>query len=134
MTSELVECVPNVSEGRRTEVIAAVRTAVEAVEGVRVLDVHSDAEHNRTVLTYVVPETQAVASGMAVARAAADLIDLRNHEGAHPRMGALDVFPFVPLGALPMSRCVALAESLGERIAAELGIPVYLYEEAARRP
>ncbi len=134
MAETLVECVPNFSEGRRPEVIAAIRDGVASVDGVRVLDVHSDAEHNRFVLTYVVPEAQAVASGMAAATAARDLIDLRTHEGAHPRMGALDVFPFVPLGDMPMAKCVALAQALGERIATELGIPVYLYEEAARDP
>jgi glutamate formiminotransferase len=134
MAEELVECVPNFSEGRRPEVIAAIRDAVAAVPGVRILNVDSDADHNRFVLTYVVPVAQAVDSGMAAARAALAHIDLRTHQGAHPRMGALDVFPFVPLGSLPMSRCVALAAALGERIAVELGIPVYLYEEAARRP
>jgi glutamate formiminotransferase len=130
----LVECVPNFSEGRRPEVIAAIRAAVAAVDGVRILNVQSDADHNRFVLTYVVRESQAVEAGMAAARAARDLIDLRVHEGAHPRMGALDVFPFVPLSDVPMARCVALAEALGARIAADLDIPVYLYEEAARDP
>ena len=134
MAEQLVECVPNFSEGRRPEVIAAIRDAVAAVDGVRVLDLSSDADHNRMVLTYVVPIQQAVAAGMVAARIARDLIDLRTHEGAHPRMGALDVFPFVPLGDLPMAECVQLAERLGEQIAAELEIPVYLYEDAARRP
>ncbi|MGH2410856.1 MAG: glutamate formimidoyltransferase, partial [Chloroflexota bacterium] len=134
MADGLVECVPNFSEGRRPEVIAAIREAVAATDGVRILNVQSDADHNRFVLTYVVPESHAVDAGMAGARAALERIDLREHEGAHPRMGALDVFPFVPLGDLPMARCVALAESLGARIAAELAIPVYLYEEAARDP
>jgi glutamate formiminotransferase len=134
LSDQLVECVPNFSEGRRPEVIAAIRDAVAAVEGVRVLDVHSDADHNRFVLTYVVPVSRAVESGMAAAKAALQHIDLRVHEGAHPRMGALDVFPFVPLFDVPMARCVALADELGRTIAAQLGIPVYLYEEAARRP
>ncbi len=134
MADRFVECVPNFSEGRRPEVIAAIRDAVAATEGVRILNVQSDADHNRFVLTYVVPESHAVEAAMAGARAALKLIDLREHEGAHPRMGALDVFPFVPLGDLPMARCVALAEELGARIAAELAIPVYLYEEAARDP
>ncbi len=134
MADALVECVPNFSEGRRPEVIAAIRDAVAAIEGVRILNVQSDADHNRFVLTYVVSESHAVESGMAAARAARDLIDLRGHEGAHPRMGALDVFPFVPLGALPMARCVAFAEELGRQIAAEFDIPVFLYEDAARDP
>jgi glutamate formiminotransferase len=99
-----------------------------------VLNLSADADHNRFVLTYVVPASAAVDSGMAAACAALEHIDLRTHQGAHPRMGALDVFPFVPLGDMPMSRCVALAEELGQRIAEELEIPVFLYEEAARRP
>ena len=133
MAEEFVECVPNFSEGRRPKVIAAIVDAVAAVRGVRVLNVDSDVDHNRFVLTYVVPVSQAVESGVAAARAALEHIDLRTHQGAHPRMGALDVFPFVPLGGMGMSRCVELATDLGARIA-ELGIPVYLYEEAARRP
>ncbi len=134
LVQDLVECVPNFSEGRRPEVIAAIRDAVAAVPGVRVLHVSADADHNRFVLTYVVPEWTAVASGMAAARAAVTYIDVRSHQGVHPRMGALDVFPFVPLGSMPMSRCVALAEELGRQIGEELGIPVFLYEAAARRP
>ncbi|HWE60536.1 MAG TPA: glutamate formimidoyltransferase [Chloroflexota bacterium] len=134
MAEELVECIPNFSEGRRPEVIAAIRDAVAAVSGVRILNVDSDVDHNRFVLSYVVPVSQAVASGLAAARAALEHIDLRAHQGAHPRMGALDVFPIVPLGTVSMSRCIELANELGRRIADELGIPVYLYEEAARTP
>jgi glutamate formiminotransferase len=134
MAEELVECIPNFSEGRRPEVIAAIRDAVAAVSGVRILNVDSDVDHNRFVLSYVVPVSQAVASGLAAARAALEHIDLRAHQGAHPRMGALDVFPIVPLGTVSMSRCIELANELGRRIADELGIPVYLYEEAARIP
>jgi len=134
MASDLVECVPNFSEGCRPEVIAAIREAIAALPGVRILDVHADPDHNRAVISYAVPVDVAVASGLAAARAALAHIDLRRHAGVHPRIGALDVFPFVPLGELPMARCVALAEELGERIGTELGIPVYLYEAAARRP
>jgi glutamate formiminotransferase len=134
LTDQLVECIPNFSEGRRPEVIAAISDAVASVDGVRILDTHADPDHNRFVLTYVVPEAYAVESGLAAARAAVARIDLRTHQGAHPRMGALDVFPFVPLGDMPMSKCVELAESLGEAIATELNVPVFLYEEAARRP
>jgi len=132
-TVELVECVPNFSEGRRPEVIVAVVDAARAVEGVRVLDVHSDADHNRSVLTYVAPPDAALKAAFAVVAAAVERIDLRGHSGAHPRIGALDVFPFVPLGDAPMACCVALAHALGERVAAELGVPVYYYEDAARR-
>jgi len=130
---EVVECVPNVSEGRRTDVLEKIVEAVRAVEGVRMLDLHRDGDHNRAVLTYVVPVAQALQAGFAVAKAAVEEIDLRDHEGAHPRLGALDVFPFVPLGATPMARCVDLAHALGARIAAELDVPVYYYAEAALR-
>lgn len=130
---EFVECVPNFSEGRRPEVIAAIVDAARAVPGVRVLDVHSDPDHNRAVLTYVAPPDQALEAAFAVVRAAVERIDLRGHDGAHPRIGALDVFPFVPLGDTPMARCVELAHALGERVAAELGVPAYYYEAAARR-
>lgn len=128
---ELVECVPNFSEGRRPDVIGAIVAAARAVPGVRVLGTHSDPDHNRSVLTYVAPPEAALEAGFAVVRAAVERIDLRQHSGAHPRMGALDVFPFVPLGETPMARCVELAHTLGERVAAELDVPVYFYEEAA---
>src|ERR671935_279212 len=114
---ELVECVPNFSEGRRPEVIEAIVAAARAVPGVRVLGTHSDPEHNRSVLTYVAPPEAALEAGFAVAREAVRRIDLREHSGAHPRMGALDVFPFIPLGEVPMARCVELARALGARIA-----------------
>jgi glutamate formiminotransferase len=130
----LVECVPNFSEGRRPAVIAAIRAAAESVERVVVLDQHADAVHNRSVLTFAGPtEAVAEAAFRAAARAAA-LIDLNQHEGQHPRMGATDVLPFVPLGATTMAECVELALVVGRRIGEELGIPVYLYYEAARRP
>ena len=134
MAADLVECVPNFSEGCRAEVIETIRGAIAAVPGVRILDVHADPDHNRSVISYAVTVEAAVESGLAAARAALAQIDLRGHVGVHPRIGALDVFPFVPLGALPMARCVSLAEELGQRIGTELGIPVYLYEAAARRP
>ena len=135
LPDQLVECVPNFSEGRRPEVIAAIRDAVAAVEGVRVLDVHADADHNRFVLTYVVPASRAVESGLAAARAALEHIDLRAHEGAHPRMGALDVFPVRASlrhahGALRRAGRRAWP-GYGHRILAFRSI---LYEEAARRP
>ena len=128
---ELVECVPNFSEGRRPEVIEAIVAAARAVPGVRVLGTHSDPEHNRSVLTYVAPPEAALEAGFAVAHEAVRRIDLREHSGAHPRMGALDVFPFIPLGEVPMARCVELARALGARIASELDVPVYFYEGAA---
>ncbi|MCU0265537.1 MAG: glutamate formimidoyltransferase [Actinomycetia bacterium] len=131
---ELVECVPNFSEGRRPEVIAAIRAAVAAVPGVAVLDVSSDASHNRTVVTFVAPRAVAVRAAFAGIAAARDLIDLTTHRGEHPRIGATDVCPFVPLEGTTMDDCVALARELGQRVGAELGIPVFLYERAATRP
>ena len=128
---ELVECVPNFSEGRRPEVIEAIVAAAAAVPGVRVLGTHSDPDHNRSVLTYVAPPEAALEAGFAVVREAVSRIDLRQHSGEHPRMGALDVFPFIPLGEVPMARCVELARALGHRVADELAVPVYFYEEAA---
>lgn len=131
MPVELVECVPNFSEGRRPAIVEAIVGAARAVEGVRVLDAHSDSHHNRSVLTYVAPPAQALEAAFDVVAAAVAHIDLRDHSGVHPRIGALDVFPFVPLGDAPMARCVELAHTLGRRVAAELDMPVYYYEEAA---
>ena len=130
----LVECVPNFSEGRRPEVIAAIRDAIAAVSGVAVLDVSSDASHNRTVVTFVVPDTSAVEAAYAGIATAARLIDLTQHEGAHPRIGATDVCPFIPLEGTTMQDCVGLAQELGARVGGELGIPVFLYDRAATRP
>jgi len=131
---KLVECVPNFSEGRRPEVIAAIRDAIAAVSGVTVLDVSSDESHNRSVITFVAPVERAVDAALAGIREARDRIDLRQHTGEHPRIGATDVVPFVPLENTTMEDCVALAHELGERVGRELKIPVYLYERAATRP
>jgi glutamate formiminotransferase len=143
VTDALVECVPNFSEGSRPEVVDEVVAAfAEADPGVLVLDRSSDADHDRTVLTLAGPGPALVEAAVAGARACARRIDLRRQGGVHPRMGALDVLPFVPLGqatslrggADPDLDCAALAERAGRRIAAEAGIPVYLYGAAARRP
>jgi glutamate formiminotransferase/formiminotetrahydrofolate cyclodeaminase len=130
----LVECVPNFSEGRRPEVVQDIRDAIAAVKGVTVLDVSSDESHNRSVITFVVPVESAVDAAFAGIAAARDHIDLNKHQGEHPRMGAADVVPFVPLEGTTMEQCVELARTLGERVASELEIPVYLYERAATRP
>ena len=129
----LVECVPNFSEGRRADVIGAIRDAIAAVDGVAVLDVSSDLSHNRTVVTFVVPVERAVDAAFAGIAKARDLIDLRHHTGEHPRMGAADVVPFIPLEGTTMEDCIVLARSLGERVGDELEIPVFLYERAATR-
>lgn len=131
---KLIECVPNFSEGRRPEVVDAIRDRIAAVKGVSVLDVTSDASHNRSVITFVVPAERAVDAALAGIRAARDRIDLTQHSGEHPRIGAADVVPFIPLDGATMDDCVALARALGERVGRELEIPVYLYERAASSP
>jgi glutamate formiminotransferase/formiminotetrahydrofolate cyclodeaminase len=131
---KLVECVPNFSEGRRPEVVTRIRDAIAAVKDVHVLDVSSDQSHNRTVVTFVVPVESAVEAAFAGIRAARELIDLTKHQGEHPRMGATDVVPFIPLEGSTMEDCIVLARTLGERVGKELGIPVFLYERAATRP
>ncbi len=130
----LIECVPNFSEGRRPEVIAAIRDAIAGVAGTVILDVSSDASHNRTVVTFVAPVERAADAAFAGIAKAAELIDLNRHEGEHPRIGATDVCPFIPLEGASMEDCIVLARTLGERVGRELGIPVYLYERAATRP
>jgi glutamate formiminotransferase len=130
----LVECVPNFSEGRDPTVIGAIRDAIAAVPGAHVLDVSSDAWHNRSVITFVAPLDTALEAAFAGVREATARIDVRVHEGVHPRLGATDVLPFVPLDGATMHDCIALANDLGERVARELSIPVYLYERAATRP
>ena len=141
--ARLVECVPNVSEGRRPGVVEEIVAAFAGADpGVLVLDRSSDPDHDRTVLTLAGPGPALVEAAVAGARACARLIDLNRQRGVHPRMGALDVLPFVPLGeatrlrggADPDRDCAALAERAGRRIAAEAGVPVYLYGAAARRP
>ena len=130
--SKLVECVPNFSEGRRPEVIAAIVEEVKKVAGVSLLNVNSDASHNRTVVTFVgEPQAAKLAAFKACAKAA-ELIDMEQHQGEHPRVGATDVIPFIPVSEVTMEECVELANELGREIAEKLDIPVYLYEAAAK--
>jgi glutamate formiminotransferase/glutamate formiminotransferase/formiminotetrahydrofolate cyclodeaminase len=130
----IVECVPNFSEGRKDPTIEALMAAIRSVSGVVLLDRQSDADHNRTVLTFVgTPEASAEAA-FAAAREALDRIDLTTHRGEHPRVGATDVIPFVPIRGVTMDDCVQLARQVGHRIADELRIPVFLYEQAATAP
>ena len=132
--AKIVECVPNFSEGRRPEIVAQIRSAIAAIEGVTLLDQHSDADHNRTVLTFVgEPEPVEQAAFNAI-KVAAQLIDLDQHTGQHPRIGATDVCPFVPVSGVTLEECVMMAKRVGQRVGEELGIPVYLYEAAATRP
>ncbi|MDB4874645.1 MAG: glutamate formiminotransferase [Gemmatimonadetes bacterium] len=131
---KLVECVPNFSEGRRPEIVAKIRDAIASVEGVAILDVSSDTSHNRTVVTFVAPVENAVDAAFAGIREARAHIDLTTHTGEHPRMGATDVVPFIPLEGTTMEDCIVLARTLGERVGRELEIPVFLYERAASTP
>jgi glutamate formiminotransferase/formiminotetrahydrofolate cyclodeaminase len=134
MSQPIVECVPNFSEGRNPAVIKAITDAVEAVAGARLLDVDPGANTNRTVVTFVgAPDAVEEAAFRAVARAA-QVIDMRKHHGEHPRMGATDVVPFVPVAGITMEECAEIARRVGKRIGEELDIPVFLYEHAASRP
>jgi glutamate formiminotransferase/formiminotetrahydrofolate cyclodeaminase len=132
--TRLVECVPNFSEGRKAETVERLARVIESVESAAVLDLHVDADHNRSVITFVAEAEAVVEAAVRACRLAAELIDLREHTGQHPRVGAMDVLPFVPVSGVTMEECVRLAHEAGERIAEELEIPVYFYERAARRP
>ncbi len=132
--NRIIECVPNFSEGRRPEVVAAIVDAIRSAPGVTVLDVTSDPDHNRSVVTFVgSPETVAEGAFRGIAKAA-ELIDLDQHTGEHPRIGATDVVPFVPVKNVTAKECAAIARDLGQRVGEELGICVYLYADAATRP
>jgi glutamate formiminotransferase len=130
----IVECVPNFSEGRRPEVLNAISDAIRGHADVRLLDIERDADHNRSVFTLVAPPEALVPAMFDAIKTAASLINLDQHRGQHPRIGATDVVPFVPVRGVAMEECIALARELGRRVGEELGIPVYLYEQAATRP
>lgn len=134
MTRGLVECVPNFSEGRKSETLERLAQSIETVETACVLDTHMDADHNRSVITFVATPEMIVEAAVRVVALATELIDMRQHSGQHPRLGATDVLPFVPLRGVTMSDCVELAHRAGARIGSELGIPVYFYERAALKP
>jgi len=134
MVSPLVECIPNFSEARHPEVIESIMHSIQAVNGIRILDRHSDLDHNRTVITFVgSPEAVEEAAFCAIQKSK-QLIDLDHHQGVHPRIGATDVVPFVPIRDISMEDCVQIARRLGKRVGEELEIPVYYYEEAATCP
>ena len=133
MPSPLVECIPNFSEARQPEVVEAIIAAIAAA-GVSVLDRHSNSDHNRTVVTYIGAPAAVEEAAFQGIRKAAELINLDVHTGSHPRIGATDVVPFVPISGVTMEECVAMVHRLGERVGRELNIPVYLYEEAATQP
>ena len=127
----IIECVPNVSEGRDRAAIDAMASAVRSSPGVRLLDVSSDGSHNRSVLTFVGDAAGVKGAVLALFREAVARIDLRAHRGEHPRMGAVDVVPFIPVQGSSVDECVALSRDVGAAIASEFGVPVYLYEESA---
>ena len=127
----LIQCVPNFSEGRRPDVIAAIVDAVCGTAGVRLADWSADPDHNRMVVTFVGPPDAVRAAALSAAAAAVARIDLGGHEGVHPRLGALDVLPFVPLRGLTLADCAALARAVGQELATRHGLPVFLYEAAA---
>lgn len=127
----IIECVPNLSEGRRPEIVAEAVEALKATPGVRVLGVSSDKDHNRSVLTLVGEEASLKAGILALFEVATTRIDLRSHQGEHPRMGAVDVVPFIPIEGASMKDCVSLAREVGAAVAERFGVPIFLYEEAA---
>ena len=130
----VIECVPNVSEGRRTEVVDRLVGAVEGVPGARLLDRSSDASHNRSVITMAGDRAALKAAVLALFDIAVAEIDLRRHTGEHPRLGAVDVVPFIPIEGATMPDCVMLAKETGDEVARRFNVPVYLYEEAATNP
>jgi glutamate formiminotransferase / 5-formyltetrahydrofolate cyclo-ligase len=130
----IIECIPNVSEGRRPEVIEAIAAAIRAVPGVRLLDYSSDASHNRSVFTMAGDAAPIKAAVLAMYERAVAAIDLRIHTGEHPRLGAIDVVPFVPIEGVTMEACVALAKEVAGEVASRFGVPVYLYDEASTNP
>ena len=132
--SKLVECVPNFSEGRRREVVEEIMQAIASVAGVTLLDSEMDADHNRSVLTFAGEPGPVMEAAFRAVKRGSELIDLNQHRGEHPRMGAADVVPFVPVEGLTLEDCAELARQTGRRIGEELGIPVFLYEAAASRP
>jgi len=127
----LVECVPNFSEGRKPETVERIAQAIQSVSGAVVLNRHVDSDHNRSVITFVAPPSSIVEAALHAVAKAIELIDLRNHAGEHPRIGATDVLPFVPVSGVTIDECVALAHEAGQRIWHELSLPVYFYERAA---
>ena len=130
----LVECVPNISEGRRADVISKVAAAIASVPGARLLDQTSDPDHNRSVFTFAGEPDAVAAAAHALVDVSLSEIDMRTHRGAHPRLGAVDVVPFVPISGITMDECVALARRFGDEVGKRHRVPVYFYANAATRP
>ncbi len=134
MALSILECVPNVSEGRDRRVIDALADAIRSVTGVRLADIHSDPDHHRSVFTFLGAPAAVEAAAYALAEAAIGAIDMRTHRGIHPRIGALDVLPFVPLGGMSMATAVAIAHRVGRTLGARFELPIFFYAEAALSP
>lgn len=132
--AQIVQCVPNISEGRRPEVVERVVDQIRQTPGVQLLDYSSDYDHNRSVITFVGDLASVQEAAFQLTKEAVQLINMEEHQGAHPRIGAVDVIPFIPIEEVTMQECVQTAVSLAERINSELGVPTYLYGEAATRP
>jgi len=132
--NKIVECVPNFSEGRNVEIIEKIVDEVRLVKDVTLLDYAPDEDHNRTVVTFVGSPEGVLEAAFNLTKKATELINMENHKGGHPRMGATGVIPFIPVDNIKMSECIDLAERLGEKLATELNIPIYLYESAAKTP
>ena len=133
-TRQIIECVPNFSEGRDKGVIKQITDVIEACDGVRLLDVDPGEATNRTVVTFVGSPEDVVEAAFNAVKKAGEVIDMRRHHGAHPRMGATDVLPLVPVSGITLEECAEMARKLAERIATDLSIPCYCYEAAAQRP
>ncbi len=129
--AKIIECVPNFSEGRRPEVIAEIINSITTVDGVRLLDQEADPDHNRAVITFIGEPDQVKQAAFNAVRKASELIDMEQHKGEHPRMGATDVVPFIPISGTTMEDCARLAQELGKEIGDKLEIPIFLYGEAA---
>ena len=134
MAKRIVECVPNFSEGRDKRVIGEITAAIESVEGVKLLDVDPGEATHRTVVTFVGEPEAVVEAAFRGVKRAAELIDMRRHHGAHPRMGATDVLPLIPVSGITLEECADVARTLARRIADELAVPTYCYEAAAFTP
>lgn len=131
---KIIECVPNFSEGRRQDVIDAIADSISSVDNAHLLHVTSDHDHNRTVMTFAGSPQAVMTAAFNAIKIASELIDMRQHSGVHPRIGATDVVPFIPLDGATMQDCIEIARQLGQRVGEELGLPVYLYEQAALLP
>ena len=131
---KIIECVPNFSEGKNKETFSKITESVKKIRGVKLLNLEPDADYNRVVVTLAGDETGILEGALAVTHAAAENIDMRNHKGEHPRLGAIDVVPFVPVKNITMDGCIKISNAYGKRIAEELNVPVYLYEASALKP